>query len=164
MFSAKTSHTSSHTPITPVKTPVTIDAVPRGNGKAMPSIISAHLTVKGDLSSDGDIQVDGSIQGDVRTNSLTIGETGSIDGSVTADTVLVAGVVTGQIHARAVTLVRSARVQGDIWHESLAIEAGARFEGGCKRKNDGEIVTHETALPGSSEGDKKEASFAVFQS
>jgi cytoskeletal protein CcmA (bactofilin family) len=145
MFSAKTSTptksgsgigASNATPMS-IK-PVAPVETSRGNGKAMPSIISAQLTVKGDLTSDGDVQVDGNIQGDVRTHSLTIGETGSVNGSVTADTVLVAGTVNGQIHARAVTLVRSSRVQGDIWHESLAIEAGARFEGGCKRKNEGE--------------------------
>lgn len=107
---------------------------PRANGKAaVPSIISRHLAVRGDLDSDGDIQVDGSIEGDVKTTTLTIGESGSIKGAITAETVLVAGHVVGQIRAKTVSLSRTARVEGDIWHDSLAIEGGARFEGTCKR-------------------------------
>lgn len=106
----------------------------------MPSIISSHLTVEGDLSSDGDIQVDGSIDGDVKTVTLTIGESGTIKGAITAETVLVAGTVIGQVRAKTVTLSRTARVQGDIWHDSLAIEAGAQFEGSCKRLSESEAA------------------------
>jgi len=113
----------------------------RPNGKppsgkaAMPSIISAQLGVTGNLLSDGDIQIDGKIEGDVKTSRLTIGESGSVTGSVTADTVLISGAVIGQVRAKTVTLARTARVQGDIWHDNIAIEAGAQFEGTCKRLN-----------------------------
>ncbi len=160
MFSAKTSHTPATTPMPTVR-PSPPHESPRGNGKSMPSIISAQLTVKGDLASDGDVQIDGNVQGDVRTASLTVGETGIINGSITADTVIVAGTVTGQIHARAVTLVRSSRVQGDIWHESLAIEAGARFEGGCKRKTEGEATSSSSSAAASTGGN---VAFPMLQS
>lgn len=124
MFSARTSGKGA------------FSEAPRANGKAaMPSIISHQLTVRGDLVSDGDIQVDGAIEGDVKTAVLTIGEGGSVKGSIVADTVTVAGTVNGQIRAKTVSLSRTAHVQGDIWHDSLAIEAGARFEGSCKSLN-----------------------------
>jgi cytoskeletal protein CcmA (bactofilin family) len=99
----------------------------------MPSIISTDLTVTGDFASEGDIQIDGKVEGDVKTTRLTIGEGGSVKGAITADTVTVSGTVSGQIRAKTIVLARSSRVQGDIWHESLAIEAGAQFEGTCKR-------------------------------
>lgn len=125
MFSAKTSD-KTMMPAMP--------AASRSNGQtAMPSLISQFLSVTGDLASDGDVQVDGVVDGNVKTASLTIGESGSIKGAVSAENVRVAGTLDGQIRARTVTLTRTARVRGDIWHESLAIEAGAQFEGTCRR-------------------------------
>ncbi len=122
MFSARTSDK-----------PAPLTEVPRSHPKAaVPSIISKQLVVHGNLTTDGDIQVDGTIEGDIKTSVLTIGEGGTVKGAVVADTVTVSGTVDGQIRAKAVTLSRTARMQGDIWHESLAIEAGARFEGSCK--------------------------------
>jgi cytoskeletal protein CcmA (bactofilin family) len=121
MFSAKTS-----------SKPVAAETQRTSTKAAMPSIISHQLAVHGDLASDGDIQVDGMIEGDVKTNVLTIGESGTVKGAITAETVVIAGTAIGQIRAKTVSLSRTARMQGDIWHESLAIEAGARFEGSCK--------------------------------
>ncbi len=121
MFSARTSEKPSPS------------EVPRSHGKSMPSLISKQLVVHGNLTADGDIQVDGTVEGDIKTNVLTIGEGGTVKGAITAETVMVAGTVQGQLRAKTVSLARTARLQGDIWHESLAIEAGARFEGSCKQ-------------------------------
>ena len=98
-----------------------------------PSIISADLKIVGDLSSDGEIQVDGTIDGDIRTNSLLVGETADIKGEIVADSVHVHGTINGQIKSRAVNLAKSAHVVGDVLHEDLAIETGAFLEGHCKR-------------------------------
>ena len=108
---------------------------PRLKGETtMPSsIISKELVVHGDLASEGDIQIDGTVKGDVRTAKVTIGEGGSVQGTIVADNVVIAGAVTGEVRSRTVALVPSARVQADISVDSLAIEAGARFEGSCKR-------------------------------
>jgi cytoskeletal protein CcmA (bactofilin family) len=98
-----------------------------------PSLISGDLKIVGDLSSDGEIQVDGMIEGDIRTNSLLVGEGADIKGSIVADSVRVHGRINGQIKARAVLLSKTAHVVGDIMHEDLAIETGAFLEGHCKR-------------------------------
>ena len=45
----------------------------------------------------------------------------------------VAGTVKGGINAKSVTLTRTAKVEGDIVHDALAIESGASFEGQCRR-------------------------------
>jgi len=99
----------------------------------MPSIISTGLQVNGDIISDGDVQIEGVIVGDVRSRTLTIGESGEVRGEVIADQLQVSGTVTGQIKARSVNLLRSARVQGDVLHESLSIESGAFIEGNVRR-------------------------------
>ena len=115
---------------------------------AMVSVISKELIVHGDLTSEGDIQIDGTVEGDVKTAKVTIGEGGSVHGTITGDSVMIAGAATGKIRSRTVALVRSARVQAELWVESLAIEAGARFEGSCKRFGaDGEAAEAAPSTP-----------------
>jgi len=104
---------------------------------SMPSIVSANLRITGDLVSDGDIQVEGAINGNVKSRMLTVGESGSVNGEIVADQLVVAGTVVGTIKARTITFGPSATVTGDVSHESLGIEAGARFEGKCKRLVEG---------------------------
>ena len=98
-----------------------------------PSIISADLKIVGDLSCEGEIQVDGSIDGDIRTQSLLVGETAQIKGEIVAETVNIHGNVNGQIKSRCVNLAKTAHVVGDILHENLTIETGAFLEGRCNR-------------------------------
>lgn len=101
---------------------------------AVPSIVSPELTITGNLSTSGDIQVDGTVDGDVEADNLTIGEYGTINGTVRASALRVLGRINGEIHGDNVTLLSSAKVNGDVAHESLAIEAGAMIEGHCRRR------------------------------
>lgn len=99
----------------------------------MPSIISADLKVVGDLHCAGDIQIEGIVEGDIKSQTVTVGEGAEVSGSVYGQTVRVSGNVKGQIEASAVTLAKTARVAGDVVHETLSIEAGAQLEGMCRR-------------------------------
>lgn len=107
-------------------------AVGAASDPSIPSIISANLHISGDLVSNGDLQIDGVVEGNVRSLTLTVGETARITGDVDAESVHVRGSVTGQINARAVTLMKTAHVIGDVMHETLAIDAGAYLEGSCR--------------------------------
>lgn len=107
-------------------------AAPR---KGPPSVISTTLHVTGNLKSDGEIQIDGTVEGDVACHRLTIGEQADISGEISAEEVVVRGGVNGRIRARTVQLEKSAKVTGDIWHDTLSIEAGAFLEGVCKRND-----------------------------
>ncbi len=99
----------------------------------VPSIIRADLTIRGDLSSKGDVQIEGRVFGRVEVGNLIVAEGGEVEGDVVAKTVAVAGAVRGSIKAGTVALSATARVQGGIAHDVLAIEAGAQLEGECKR-------------------------------
>ncbi len=101
----------------------------KGAAGGVPSIISPDLEIVGDLKSDGEIQIDGAVKGDIKGHMLTIGEQGKVDGSTVAETVRIFGTVNGRVQAKTVRLAESAKVTADITHESLAIEAGAYFEG-----------------------------------
>lgn len=98
-----------------------------------PSIVAPGLTITGNLESDGEIHVDGTVKGDISSRSVTIGENASVFGSITATDVIVSGAIEGEIIAANVRLTPTAAVTGDIHHDLIAIEAGARIEGACRR-------------------------------
>lgn len=109
------------------------DGAARGKKRVPPTIISADMHIDGSIASDGEVQIDGVVDGDVKAGKLSIGESGRIRGAVIADRLMVRGRVIGQLRANFVTLTRTARVKGDVFHETLAIEPGAQLEGNCKR-------------------------------
>ncbi len=99
---------------------------------AAPSIISSDLSINGILNSGGDIQVDGTVEGDIVSKKLTVSSSATVRGAIEAETVVIAGSVTGQIKARHVTLIKTARVIADVVQERLSVEPGAFFEGNCR--------------------------------
>lgn len=110
-------------------------ATGRRQGRDPVSLISADLSVTGDLVSPGDLQIDGFVEGDIRCQSLTIGPSASVTGNVVAEDVLIRGTLNGGIEARSVTLGKTAQVTGDILHETIAIEAGAVLDGRLTGRN-----------------------------
>ncbi|WP_119168829.1 bactofilin family protein [Algihabitans albus] len=105
----------------------------RRQPSGVPSIISADLTIEGNLVSHGDLQIDGTVQGDICSRTLTLGEDGRIEGAIEAETVRLCGEVDGQVKAATVVVTKTAKIRGDIVHDSLAIEAGAFIDGHCRR-------------------------------
>lgn len=108
----------------------------RSGVRVAPSIISNDLVVHGNLVATGDIQVDGTVEGDIRSQSLTIGEKASVNGEVVAEDIVIRGRVIGTIRGRRVQLASTCHVEGDILHEALAVETGAFFEGNCRHSDD----------------------------
>ncbi len=93
------------------------------------SLIAENVSMVGDLVTEGEVQLDGAVRGDLKAGHLSIGETGQVEGAVEAETVEIRGRVAGTIAARAVRLYATAKVDGDITHTQIAIDAGAHFSG-----------------------------------
>lgn len=104
--------------------------------KAAASMLSADLTIVGNIKTTGDVQVEGVVEGDIRAHLLTVGETATIKGEIVADDVVVHGRVVGRVRGLKVRLTSTARVEGDIIHKTIAIESGAHFEGSVQRQDD----------------------------
>ena len=122
-----------------------------------PSIISPDLKVIGNLQTEGDLQIEGEVEGDIRANLLTIGEQAVIRGEVVAEDVVVNGHVIGRIRGQKVRLTATGRVDGDILHNTIAIEAGAHFEGSVKRADDPISGTSSAAKPNPAQAAKPTA-------
>lgn len=99
----------------------------------IPSLLGSDLTITGDVSSSGEVQVDGRVEGDVIADRLVVSEAGGVDGAIAANSVRILGVVNGPITAGCVRLGRTARVTGDIVHQTLCVEEGAFVTGHCRR-------------------------------
>ncbi len=125
------------TPAAPQATPAPSDfkaSAPKPKPPA--SLLSADLHISGNLKTSGDIQVEGTVEGDIRAHLLTIGESATIKGEVTADDVVINGRIVGRVRGLKVRLTSTARVEGDIIHKTIAIESGAHFEGSVQRQDD----------------------------
>ncbi|MGB6085007.1 bactofilin family protein, partial [Parvibaculum sp.] len=90
--------------VAPAPAPVAASGGRRPNVRTAPSIISSDLVVHGNLTATGDIQIDGTVEGDIRSQSLTIGEKASITGEIVAEDIVIRGRVIGTIRGRRVQL------------------------------------------------------------
>jgi cytoskeletal protein CcmA (bactofilin family) len=103
------------------------------------SVIGNDLTILGEkitIISQDKLQVSGQIHGDVHGKQVMISTGGSVIGKVCAEKIEVRGEVRGSIRALTVALHESAKVDGDIMHQTLSISEGAEFNGRVQRAKD----------------------------
>ena len=123
------------------------------NGNAQPaprpiegptSVLGADITIIGQqlvLKTKGSLLIAGQIQGDVHGESVTVGESGSVTGTITARTIIVQGEARGALKGSQVILHATSRVDGDIVKQTLSIAEGAQFDGSVRRAKDIAEVT-----------------------
>ncbi len=107
-----------------------------GNGKSrggVPSILSEGFKSEGDIVSDGEVHILGTHSGNLVVHKLTLGEGGSITGTVEAEIALINGNLSGRLTAVSVSLGPSASVTADIVYVSMKMEPGAVYEGYSRR-------------------------------
>jgi cytoskeletal protein CcmA (bactofilin family) len=93
------------------------------------SLFAQGLTIRGDVVGDVEVHLDCAVLGDVKVGKLIVGPNARIEGSIVAQAIEIHGLVIGAVTAQAVRLYGTARVDGDITHEQLAMETGAEFQG-----------------------------------
>jgi cytoskeletal protein CcmA (bactofilin family) len=108
------------------------------------STIGEDLVITGNVTSEGEIQLDGQLQGDIQCASLVLGENSQLEGGVIAEDVVLRGRLIGSVRALRVTLQSKCHVEGELVHQSLAIEPGAFFEGKSRRTDDPLSPSQET--------------------
>lgn len=97
------------------------------------NLISAGTVFEGKLRTPGSIRIEGHVVGEVQASqNISIGNTGEIDGNVTAKNVTIGGKIKGMIVAQEKLVFESkAVVRGDIRTARLVIDEGALFDGKC---------------------------------
>src|SRR3569833_125421 len=99
------------------------------------TLIGKAARVHGDMEFAGGLHLDGTIEGNLRADpvegsSLSVSETGSIDGNGEAGSVMLNGSVRGDIVTRGrVVLGATARVQGNVYYGVIELSLGVLFFG-----------------------------------
>ena len=99
------------------------------------TLLGKAARVQGDLDFEGGLHLDGRISGavrsdDARDSSLSVSETGSIDGPVHVPNVVLNGTIRGDIHARErIVLGATARVEGNVYYGVIEMTLGAQIIG-----------------------------------
>jgi cytoskeletal protein CcmA (bactofilin family) len=97
------------------------------------SLISAGAVLEGKIKTEGSVRIDGKLVGDVVSKAnAAVGPAGSIEGSLTAKNISIAGRVQGSIVANdKLILEAKCTMQGDIRAARLVVDEGATFDGKC---------------------------------
>ena len=116
-------------PTDPTAAPVPRPTMGGNSSSNNRSILSSDLRIVGEITSTGTIEVLGDIEGSVTAQGLIIGGEGRVTGQVSADTVEVKGKLEGRVDSQTFTLRAAAQVAADISYTTLVIESGAQIEG-----------------------------------
>jgi len=103
----------------------------QSKGYLVSSIIGEGACFTGDIELAGLLRIDGDFIGTVRNDDrILVGSSGRIQGSLYSDTIIIGGVVKGEIYARSkVVLLSSGVVLGNIYASRLVVEKGALLDG-----------------------------------
>ncbi len=99
------------------------------------TLIGKAARLHGDLEFAGGLHLDGGIAGNVRSqpetpSSLSVSESGSIEGNVDVPSVMLNGRVRGDIHARErLVLGATAQVEGNVFYGVIEMTLGAQIMG-----------------------------------
>lgn len=97
------------------------------------NLIGVGTTISGDITSSGDIRVDGTLKGSINTKGkVVVGTTGIVEGDVVCQNADVSGELKAKVSvSELLSLKSTAKLDGDIITNKLAIEPGANFSGSC---------------------------------
>jgi len=99
------------------------------------TLIGKDARVHGDIDFRGGLHLDGHIEGAVRSeetrdSTLSVSETGSIQGAVQVPNLVLNGTIRGDIHAlERVVLGATARVEGNVYYGIIEMTLGAQIIG-----------------------------------
>jgi cytoskeletal protein CcmA (bactofilin family) len=99
--------------------------------KLLESVLSAGLTIEGKIEGTGNVRIAGRFKGPINVKGeVTVEPGASIDGEVTAGTVVVGGEVRGKIVASSrVEFKGSGTLVGDLTAGTLIVAAGSKMRG-----------------------------------
>lgn len=114
------------------------------------TLIGDNTEIRGDLLFSGGLHVDGRIKGKViavagEEASLSISETGQIEGDVSVPTLVINGSVSGNVHAsEKLVLAPRSHVTGNVFYNVLEVQPGAEVNGQLVHDPNGERMPSAT--------------------
>lgn len=120
-----------------------------GNSTAsVDTLIGRQTEVLGDVRFTGGLHIDGKVKGKViaqaeKAASLSVSESGAVEGDVRVPHIVLNGTVIGDVHAsEKVTLASKARVTGNVYYRIIEMESGALVNGQLVHESGDVAGTH----------------------
>jgi cytoskeletal protein CcmA (bactofilin family) len=112
------------------------------------NLLGAGTVVKGEIKLNGDFRIDGTFIGSIQCKGkVVVGPTGIIEGEINCQNADFSGEIRATVKvAELITLKESAKFNGDITTNKLAIEPGACFSGNCTMESSGIKVNQVSPL------------------
>jgi cytoskeletal protein CcmA (bactofilin family) len=108
------------------------------------TLINEDTVIEGRIELSSICRIHGVLRGQViaaKGSTLILAQTGVIEGTIEADTLIIQGYVKADIKATTkITLTSTARVIGQIETQSFQLAFGAYFEGHCTTENKNQIT------------------------
>jgi cytoskeletal protein CcmA (bactofilin family) len=108
------------------------------------TILGEEAKFAGTLNFEGAVRIDGKFEGEIFTDDLlVVGATAEIRAQVNVGTVIIHGLVEGDVTAKTSVEIKSpGRLRGNIVTPALIIEKGVVFDGTCRMSPErkGEVV------------------------
>ncbi|HEX4871192.1 MAG TPA: polymer-forming cytoskeletal protein [Nevskiaceae bacterium] len=110
-------------------------ATNKTSANSVDTLIGRHTEILGDIRFAGGLHLDGRIKGKVlastdKAASLSVTESGMVEGDVRVPNVMLNGTVVGDVYAsEKITLAAKARVTGNVFYKILEMQAGAQVNG-----------------------------------
>jgi cytoskeletal protein CcmA (bactofilin family) len=113
-------------------------AISKSGGDTASNVIGENSYFTGTFLINGSLRVDGRFEGKLlQAEQLYIGKTGKLRTNIVAVSVIIEGLVIGNISASSrVLLMPTAKILGDIKTPELIIQNGVILEGRCTISND----------------------------
>ena len=127
------------------------------DGSFINSIVGEGTIFRGELNLNGLLRIDGDFSGTIRTTGkVLIGKSGRAECTIRANTVVVGGVVRGNIYADDKVIVLSTGMMiGNIHSPRLIAEEGVILNGNC-------LIKQEESTSGSMESAEQEQTFSAL--
>ena len=82
-----------------------------------------------------DMKITSNVAGNIAGRTITVSKSGSVNGSLGADTVVISGAVNGVVKANKIEVLSTAYVTGELLYDRLSVDPGANMEARCTPTN-----------------------------
>ena len=103
------------------------------------SVFGTSAIFRGKISKVGAVDIHGEVYADLELNKLVLKKTGTLEGNVRVGLGVIAGRLTGKIHAHSIWVMKSSILLGEIEYASLQMDRGAALN--CRIKHNWETLS-----------------------
>lgn len=94
------------------------------------TIIQEDMTVQGNMvAKEGTISIAGKVAGDIDAKSVEIREHGAVNGGVSAEKVMIAGLLEGSVKCEELSLEEKSSLKADVSAGTMKMNSGAKISG-----------------------------------